>query len=227
MPAPLAVIIPTLNAAHALPSTADALLSGATEGLIRDLVIADGGSTDATAEIAKELGAIWVDGPAGRGRQIASGVAASDAPWALILHADTHLSPGWPDAARAHMNDHPDMAGYFRLKFRAPGLVPRLVAFGANIRARYLGLPYGDQGLLISRSTLAEIGGIPDLPLMEDVALADRLKGRLAELKSVAHTSAERYQNDGWARRVVHNLGTLVRYRLGRDTRELAERYER
>ena len=227
MPAPLAVIIPTLNAAHALPGTADALLSGATEGLIRDLVITDGGSTDATGEAAKELGAIWVEGPAGRGGQIARGVAASYAPWVLILHADTHLSPGWPDAARAHMNNRPDMAGYFRLKFRAPGLVPHLVASGANLRARHLGLPYGDQGLLISRNTLAEIGGVPDLPLMEDVALADRLKGRMAELKGVAHTSAERDQNDGWARRVLRNLGTLVRYRLGQETRDLAARYER
>ena len=227
MPAPLSVIIPTLNAASLLGATADALLSGATEGLIHELVISDGGSTDETRAVAKELGAVWIDGPAGRGGQIARGVAAATAEWLLILHADTHLSEGWTKAALEHMNERPDRAGYFRLRFRADGLAPRLVATGANLRARLMGLPYGDQGLLISRVVLGEVGGMPDIPLMEDVALADRLRGRLCALDADALTSPDRYLRDGWARRVTRNLGTLLRYRLGTPPDRLIGRYEK
>lgn len=225
MPAPLSVVIPTLNAASALPATSQALLSGATEGLIRELVITDGGSTDGTRRVAADLGAVWVEGPAGRGGQIARGIEATSADWLLILHADTHLSDGWTEAARAHMNIQPDRAGYFRLRFRAKGPMPSFVASGANLRSRVLGLPYGDQGLLISRDLLTKVGGYPDIPLMEDVALADRLRGRLSALDAEAMTAADRYLRDGWARRVTWNLGTLLRYRLGASPQSLVRRY--
>lgn len=225
MPAPLSVVIPTLNAADCLPDTANALLPGATEGVIREVVISDGGSTDATRQVARDLGALWVEGPAGRGGQIARGVAAASAEWLLILHADTHLSGGWTEATLGHMNARPGRAGFFRLRFRASGLAPRFVAGGANLRARLLGLPYGDQGLLISRALLDQVGGVPELPLMEDVALADRLRGRLDPLDAEAITSAERYLRDGWMRRVTRNLGTLMRYRLGIPPERLVRRY--
>lgn len=227
MAAPLSVIIPTLNAAAELPETSAALLSGATEGLIRELVISDGGSTDETRLIARELGARWVEGTPGRGGQIARGVGAASSPWLLILHADTHLSPGWTDAAIAHMNDVSDRAGYFRLRFRTEGIAPRLVAVGANLRSRFLGLPYGDQGLLISRECLDQIGGVPDIPLMEDVALARRLRGRLQLLPAEAMTSAKRYETDGWVWRSLKNIGTLIRYLLGADPEKLVRRYEK
>jgi rSAM/selenodomain-associated transferase 2 len=227
MPAPLSVIIPTLNAAEALPETAHALLEGATDGLIRDLVISDGGSSDDTRTVAAELGALRVDGPKGRGGQIARGVAATDAPWLLVLHADTHLSAGWSSAVRTHMNGYPDHAGYFRLRFRADGLAPKAVAMGANLRSRHLDLPYGDQGLLVSRSVLQEVGGFPDMPLMEDVEIARRLRGRLRGLDAEAWTSAERYLQEGWTRRVSRNLGTLMRYMTGTPPDRLTGRYGR
>jgi len=227
MPAPLSVIIPTLNAAPALGATAEALLSGATEGLIRELVISDGGSTDETALVARDLGALWITGEKGRGGQIARGIAAASAEWLMILHADTHLSDGWTEPARAHMNAHPDRAGYFRLRFRATGPAPRLVETGANLRSRLIGLPYGDQGLLIHRDLLTRIGGYPEIPLMEDVALARALKGYLRELPATARTSARRYEQDGWSRRVTRNLGTLLRYRLGTPPEALLDRYDR
>ncbi|MCG6882660.1 MAG: TIGR04283 family arsenosugar biosynthesis glycosyltransferase [Silicimonas sp.] len=226
MPAPLSVVIPTLNASHGLPATAEALLEGVTSGLTGELIISDGGSQDATRQIARELGAHWVEGPPGRGGQLGRGVAASNGDWLLLLHADTHLSPGWAETAYAHMQAHPDRAGWFRLRFRASGAAPALVAAGANIRSRHLGLPYGDQGLLVSRKLLDAVGGVPDLPLMEDVALARALKGRLRPLDAEALTSAERYQRDGWARRVIANLGTLARYLLGADPAGLRRRYE-
>ena len=226
MPAPIAVIIPTLNAAHALPATTEALLGGLTDGLVAELVLSDGGSKDGITDVARELGATLVTGPKGRGGQIARGVASARAPWVLILHADTHLSDGWAQAARDHIENHPDKAGWFRLGFRANGFAPRLVAGGANHRSRLLGLPYGDQGLLVARATLDEVGGVPGIPLMEDVALARRLKGRLRPLNSIALTSADRYETEGWMRRSIGNLGTLMRYLLGASPERLVARYE-
>ncbi len=227
MSAPLSIVIPTLNAAPALPATADALLEGVTSGLVRELVISDGGSDDGIADVAEALGAVLIEGPAGRGGQLARGVAAASGDWLLLLHADTHLSPGWAGAVHAHIAGHPDQAAWFRLKFRADGVPPRLVAAGANFRSRIFGLPYGDQGLVISKRLLKDAGGIPTLPLMEDVALARALKGKLRGLDVDAMTSADRYERDGWSRRVLRNLGTLARYYLGEKPDALKARYEK
>ena len=227
MPAPLSVIIPTLNAVEDLPATCDALLNGVTDGMIAELILSDGGSDDAIADVAEALGARLITGPRGRGHQIKRGVDAATTPWLLILHADTHLSEDWAQAVRTHMNLHPDKAGWFRLRFRARGFMPRLVAFGANLRARFPGLPYGDQGLLISQDVLASSGGIPELALMEDVVLASQLKGRLLPLAATAHTAADRYETDGWWARILLNLGTLARFYVGAHPEDLIARYER
>ena len=226
MPAPLSVVIPTLNAADFLPGTAEALMEGVSSGLVRELIFTDGGSTDETRQVAEELGAVWTEGPPGRGGQLLRGVDAASGDWLLLLHADTQLSPGWAEAAYRHMQESPDKAGWFRLRFRSQGMAPWNVAQGANLRSLLLGLPYGDQGLLVSHDLLQSVGGVPDIPLMEDVALARLLKGQLSGINAEARTSAERYERDGWMRRIIRNLGTLVRYRLGADPAALKTRYE-
>lgn len=225
MTAPLTIIIPTLNAADALPATTDALLAGITGGLVAGLILSDGGSNDAIAPVAKALGATFITGPKGRGGQIARGIEQAHTPWLLILHADTHLSETWVDAALHHIEYHPDRAGWFRLKFRAIGLWPTLVAKGANLRARLFDLPYGDQGLLIHRDLLDRVQGYPTLPLMEDVALAKRLKGKLRALPADAKTSAKRYETDGWIKRPLKNLSLLIRFKMGADPEKLAALY--
>lgn len=227
MRAPLSIVIPTLNAADELPETATALLSGATSGLVRELVIVDGGSSDETVQTARALGAVIVQTSPGRGGQLARGVEAALGEWVLLLHADTHLAEGWEAAAFEHITNHSDKAGWFRLKFRANGMGAWIVAMGANLRSRFLGLPYGDQGLLVSRDVLASVGGVPEIPLMEDVALARALKGRLRGLDCVAMTSAARYLHDGWVSRITGNLGTLVRYFFGASPDALKKRYEK
>lgn len=227
MRAPISVVIPTLNAAGLLPGTAEALMAGVTEGVIGELIVSDGGSVDGTLEVARALGAEIVEGPSGRGGQIARGVAVARGSWVLILHADTHLSAHWVEAALRHMAEHGDAAGYFRLVFRAAGLAPKLVALGANLRSRVFGLPYGDQGLLAARSVLDSVGGVPDVPLMEDVALARALKGRLRMMEAEAQTSAARYLAEGWTRRVLRNLWTLMRYLAGARPETLVRGYEK
>lgn len=224
--APLTIIMPTLNAASALPATLDALLEGVWEGLVRQVVISDGGSKDATQRIAEAAGAEWVIGAPGRGGQIARGVAATQTPWVLILHADTVLEEGWTEAVRAAIAD-PDAAHHFQLGFDTRGVMPGLVAGWANWRARVLGLPYGDQGLLIHRDLLDAVGGVPDLPLMEDVSMARALKGRHRQMKVRAVTSAAKFERDGWVRRGARNLILLARYFAGADPVTLAKAYQR
>ncbi|WP_343079743.1 TIGR04283 family arsenosugar biosynthesis glycosyltransferase [Ostreiculturibacter nitratireducens] len=227
MRAPLSIIIPTLDAEADLPRCLSALGEGLTEGLIRELVISDGGSSDGTAAIADAAGALLVMGPRGRGGQLGRGAAVSSGEWLLFLHADTELQPGWATAVLSHMANTPNRAGWFRLRFRATGMAPRIVAGWANLRARVFGLPYGDQGLLVPVALYHEAGGFPDIPLMEDVALARRLRGRLSPLDAVAVTGAERYLAEGWFRRGGRNLVTLVRYLMGADPERLAQSYSR
>lgn len=225
MPAPVSVVIPTLDAASALPATLATLTEGLTAGLLRELVVSDGGSTDDTLAIADAAGAQVVTGSPGRGAQIARGVAEARGDWLLILHADTWLPAGWTEAAQGHMARAPDRAAAFRLAFRAEGAAPRLVAGWANLRSRALGLPYGDQGLLIRAATLRAAGGFPDIPLMEDVALARTLRGRIDLLPLAVRTSAARFEEGGWLRTGTRNLARLMRYAAGADPAALARRY--
>ena len=226
MRAPLSIIIPTLNAADALQRSLPALTEGVKAGLVRELVISDGGSTDATERVSGEAGAVWVSGPAGRGGQLRRGVEAAEGEWLLILHADTVLGDGWSESVLDHM-PHPENAAYFRLRFDVNGVAPQLVAGWANMRSRLFSLPYGDQGLLISATLYHGIGGYPDIPLMEDVAIAKALKGKLVQLPVSATTGSDKYLHEGWFRRGARNLTTLVRFLLRVSPERLAQNYDR
>jgi len=227
MRAPLSIVIPTLNAGPELPATLACLTEGLEAGLIRELVISDGGSGDATREFAAEAGAIVVSGTAGRGGQLRRGAGAAQGAWLLFLHADTHLDAGWSDAVLRHISDGSGTAGYFGLAFRATGFAPVCVAAWANLRARFLGLPYGDQGLLIPRSLYDKVGGYAEIPLMEDVAIARALRGLLVMLPVKARTSAQRYEQQGWLNRGARNLLTLFRYLCGAKPADLAKSYQK
>lgn len=228
MRAPVSVVIPTREAADRLGPCVSALCEGLTDGLIRELVIADADSVDTIAAVAEALGARLVRAPRGRGAQLAAGARAAEGAWLLFLHADTVLAPGWAAAVEAHIAGRPGQAGYFGLCFDWGGPMPRLVAGWANLRSALLGLPYGDQGLLLSRALYEAAGGYPEIPLMEDVALARRLgRRRLARLGGEAVTSAERYAAEGWLRRGTRNLSTLALYLAGVAPERLVGRYER
>ena len=225
MRAALSVVIPTLNAEKGLPACLAALMEGLEAGLIRELVISDGGSIDHTLRIANEVGAFVVTGSPSRGGQLRRGVEAAHGKWVMLLHADTQLEPGWSEAVQGLMQA--GNAGYFRLGFSSGGIFARVVAGWANLRSKRFGLPYGDQGLVMPRILLDSVGGVPDIPLMEDVALAQALRGQLVALPVIARTSAERYETEGWFRRGCRNLWTLCRYLLGADPERLAQDYRR
>ncbi|WP_170325419.1 TIGR04283 family arsenosugar biosynthesis glycosyltransferase [Ruegeria arenilitoris] len=224
MPAPISIVIPTLNAGEALSETLPALMEGLHTGLIRELIVTDGGSTDPTLEIADEAGAEIVTGAPSRGGQLRRGCAEAKGEWLLVLHADTVLQDGWSKEVGEHLATGKPAA--FRLTFGAKGFGPAWVAGWANLRSRVFGLPYGDQGLLMPRPMYEKAGGFPDQPLMEDVALVRALP-RVTLLNTRAVTSAERYARVGWMRRGARNLWTLMRYFLGADPEQLAQAYRR
>lgn len=216
----LSVVIPALNAAGSLPATLAGL------GGVAEVVVVDGGSADGTPEVAARHGARVIAAPRGRGAQLAAGVAAAQHAWLLLLHADTRFGGAWEAAVRAHIAAFPARAGYFRFALdcgdpRARRL-ERLVAW----RCRVFALPYGDQGLLIRRDLLQEIGGIRPLPLMEDVDLVRRLgRARLTALDAAAVTSAERWLRDGWLRRSARNVLCLALWSAGVPPRYIARLY--
>ena len=222
MPAPISVIIPTLNVERSLSTCLAALMEGLDAGLIRELIVSDGGSDDATRFVAEEWGAQIVEGDPSRGGQLRRGCAKASADWLLVLHADTQLEPGWTGPVIAHLKGQ--KAGWFQLRFDSNGFAAGFVAGWANLRSR-IGLPYGDQGLLLPRSLYQSVGGYPDQPLMEDVAIARLLQGHMTAISSAAITSADRYKKAGWMRRGRRNLWTLIRYLSGVSPAKLAQSY--
>jgi len=224
--AQLSIVIPTLNAEGHLPACLTALVEGVTAGVVRDLVVSDGGSTDATCMIADEAGAWVLTGPASRGGQLCRAMKRVRGTWCLVLHADTVLAPGWSDVVADHMRNA-DGPAYFQLALRARGFMPGWVAGWANLRSRVFSLPYGDQGLLIALTDYARTGGYPDTPFMEDVALVRALDKPLTALPITATSSAERYIRTGWVRCGLRNLLALLRYLAGTDPEVLAAAYRR
>jgi rSAM/selenodomain-associated transferase 2 len=215
----LTVVIPALNAAESLPRTLAAL--GETE-----VVVVDGGSWDATAEVARVRGSRVVVAPRGRGGQLAAGIAAARGDWLLLLHADTVLAPGWDAAARAHMARGAGRAAYFRFALDSADPRARRLERRVAWRCRALGLPYGDQGLLISRTLLDAVGGMRPLPVMEDVDLVRRIgRARLVALPVGAVTSAARWEREGWRRRSLRNLGCLALWFAGVPPRTILRLY--
>ena len=216
----LSVVIPALNAAHTLA----ACLAAVREA--DETIVVDGGSTDGTAAVAGSSGVRLVQSPRGRGVQLAAGAAASRGDWLVFLHADTLLAPGWRRAADRHIERRPGRAACFRFRLDSRDRRARLIEAGVALRVRLLALPYGDQGLLVSRRLYEAVGGYRPLALMEDVDLVRRIgAGRIDRLDVAAITSAERWRRDGWVRRSGRNLACLALYRLGMSPERLARLY--
>jgi rSAM/selenodomain-associated transferase 2 len=222
----LSVVIPTLDTVATLEGTLRSLRSA--DGFVAEVVVADGGSRDGTVELATRRGARVVACQRGRGHQLAAGAGAATQPWLLFIHADTRLGADWEEEARRFVADPANggRAGYFHLAFDDPARAARRVERYAAWRSRVFGLPYGDQGLLISRALYDAVGGFRPLALMEDVDLVRRMgRGRLVALAARAVTSAARYRRKGYVRRGTRNLWCLFLYFIGVPPRIIAGLY--
>jgi rSAM/selenodomain-associated transferase 2 len=222
----ISVIIPTLNAARRLPAAFLSIFDAAVDGFVSEVIVSDGGSEDATLKIAEDAGATVIVGERGRGQQLRAGAERARKPWLLFLHADTALERGWTEEVEAFMKGGGDSAAAFRFRLADSGFRPRLLESAVALRCRFFALPYGDQGLFISRKLYDAVGGFAPIPLMEDVEFVRRLgRRRIAMLKTASVTSAERFRRDGYARRSLSNLSCLVSYYRGVPPERLAERY--
>lgn len=229
----LSVIIPTLNAEATLPATLTALIPATIEGVVKEVIIVDGGSRDRTKEIGDSAGAVMLDAERGRGMQLAAGAAIARHPWLLFLHADTVLARDWEVEASAFiekvdLGSRRPAAAAFRFQLDDEGLGAAVVEAGVALRCRLFRLPYGDQGLLIPAQLYQEIGGFGQMPLLEDVDIIRRLgRRRVHLLRSAAITSARRYQADGYTRRVLRNWTCLAMYAVGVPIARIVKVYNR
>ncbi|RMH18465.1 MAG: glycosyltransferase [Acidobacteria bacterium] len=217
----LAIVIPTLNERPHVDAVVAQALAAADE-----VVVADGGSSDGTAQRAAELGARVVAGPPGRGRQLNLGVRATTAEALLFLHADTRLPDGaGPLACEALAGGA--AGGGFRLRFDVERGILVLGGRLANLRSRLTGCPLGDQAQFASRAAFDAVGGFRDWPLLEDLDFIRRLKryGRTVLLEPPVITAARRFHDQGIARTVGLNYLIWLLYFAGVSPHRLARLY--
>ncbi|HKJ60804.1 MAG TPA: TIGR04283 family arsenosugar biosynthesis glycosyltransferase [Hyphomicrobiales bacterium] len=227
----ISVIVPTLNAEQGLAACLTALVPAAMDGLVREVIISDGGSSDQTLAIADDAGARIIRTERGRGQQLREGARKTKADWLMFIHADSILEEGWEREVYRHIrlietSEQPDRAAAFRFALDDEGILAAYVSGAVALRCWALRLPYGDQGLLISRKLYDEIGGFKPIELMEDVDLVRRLgRKRLKILRARAVTSANRYRRDGYLKRMLRNSACLGLYYLRVPPHVLARLY--
>lgn len=214
----ISVVIPTLNAADGLPRCFDGLLEAAMRGLVREVIVADGGSNDDTLAIVEAAGAHIVSASRCRGDALAKGAEAARGEWILFLRPDTMLESGWEDEAAAFIErsslDHPRAAAF---RFAVDDFEPRSRRLESIVALRcwLFGIPSGDQGLLITRRLYQKLGGFSRIEPMEDIDFARRLgRKRIVMLRSRAVTRAERFRSQSRVQEYARNLGMLLLYVL-------------
>lgn len=154
----------------------------------------------------------------GRGLQFKSGAQFAKGEWLFFLHADSKLKMEWMQVLAEHMDNHPDKAFAFRLRFDDQGFFPRLLEYWVRFRSSAFALPYGDQGLFISRTLYDEVGGFNDMSLMEDVDIVRRIgRNRLRVGSHELITSAEKYNKYGYLFRMIRNGFCLLLFKIGVD----------
>lgn len=228
MTLPLSIIIPTLNAGQTL----DACLDAVIEANAIDIIVVDGGSADNTRDIAENRGVRVISSGAGRGKQMAMGGSEASAMWLLFLHADTILEKGWSDHVAQYIRNpqNSQNAAYFEFSLDSSSPQAQRLEKIVSWRCRRLGLPYGDQGLLIHSGVYRSLGGFSHLPLMEDVEFIRRIRrktgaGNLNCLPVKAVTAADKYQREGYLFRSARNLLCLTAYLLGVPPHYIARIY--
>ena len=194
-----------------------------------DVVVVDSSLGQDIETLSSRHSLNYVRSDPGRGLQLSLGAKESIGDWLLFLHSDTRLAGDWQSQINGHIESDGKKAAVFQLSFNTKNLGASTVASWANFRTRFFILPYGDQGLLISKELYDSIGGFdPNLPLMEDVDLIKRLgKQSIRLLKATALTSGAKYNAEGWLKRSLKHFKFFLLYRSGESVREIYQDYYR
>lgn len=221
----LSIVVPTLDEAAGLAAHLEALQPLRGQGC--EVVVVDGGSRDATLEIARPLADVVLSAPRGRGAQLNAGARAAQGDLLLFLHADTRLPPGAVEAVRAALADGTHDWGRFDLQIAGRHPLLPVVARFIGWRSRLTGIATGDQAIFVRRRPFESAGGFPEIPLMEDVALSSALRraARPACLGLRVVTSGRRWESRGVLRTILLMWWLRLLFWLGRDAASLARRY--
>ena len=222
----LSIIVPVLNEAAGLAGFLEHLRERAGEA---EIIVSDGGSTDGTTEIAKAGGARVVSGPRGRALQLNRGAEVATGEWLWFLHADSHLPADALSDLGEATKDAGLAGGCFRIRIPSPEPIYRVSDTLGNVGVDLFRIALGDHGIFCRRSVFEEIGGYPEVPLMEDAELYVRLRrrGRVRQLPAVIETSPRRYERNGPYRTTAVYALILALYVLGTSPERLAKVYRR
>lgn len=220
----LSIIVPTLDEAARIGTLLESLQPARRGG--HELIVADGGSTDATCRIAAPLADRVFEAPRGRARQMNAGAALASGEALLFLHADTVLPHGAVEAACAALAAGARW-GRFDVAIAGVHAMLPVIAATMNLRSRLTGIATGDQAMFVRRHVFDAAGGFPPIALMEDIALSRRLRreGRPACLRLRVTTSGRRWERHGVWRTILLMWRLRLAYRLGADPARLAAQY--
>jgi rSAM/selenodomain-associated transferase 2 len=221
----ISVVIPALNEAGNITRTLDSLQGMRQRG--HEVIVVDGGSDDETMAVSQSLADQVIQSPRGRANQMRAGAAVANGSVFWFLHADTVPVEG-ADSLILNELVLPDSRwGHFDILFPGDSLMLKVVASLMNLRARITGIATGDQGIFITRILYEKIGGIPAIPLMEDIALSRTLKryNRPLVLRQKLVSSPRRWTKHGVAKTIIMMWGLRLAYFIGVNPARLAKYY--
>ena len=221
----ISIIIPTINEANNLPLLLSDLSSIQKEG---EIIIVDCGSEDKTVEIANIYGAkVYKSGERNRGLQLNIGAKNSKGDWLIFLHADTRLTHDWFKKINSFLNGDKNYIYYFKFKINHEKIIFRVLEILVNLRSQFLKQPYGDQGLVIHRTTYFKNNGFRKIPLMEDVDFLRRLKNKkkLKQLNLPIFISSRKWEKTNIFLQALKNWNFRRRWLKGESTKSIYSDY--
>jgi rSAM/selenodomain-associated transferase 2 len=221
----VSIVVPVVNEAGTIVAALNALAACRRDGA--EVIVVDGGSSDATVERCAGLADRVLQAPRGRARQMNAGAQAAQGDILLFLHADTLLPEGALVAIEQALAPGTAEWGRFDVRIAGNSMLFPLIAGLMNRRSRWSGIATGDQAIFVRRDSFDAVGGFPDQPLMEDIELSRRLRrhGRPACLRPPVVTSGRRWERDGVWRTILLMWRLRLLYWLGTPAERLARAY--